>query len=154
MPQIGTSFRYSAFNEPVLPGGSFVPASLNAGVTSFIVAEAGVQWTLYDFGRTAGRYGQAVDRAQVEALALARARQTIAFEAAQAYFRLLAAQANLRVRDEALQRASAVLRDTDMPGSPTETPTARTCCVPKSKSPESRKICSAPTRRSTTPSRC
>ena len=114
LPQIGTSFRYSAFNEPVLPGGSFVPASLNAGVTSFIIAEAGVQWTLYDFGRTAGRYGQAVDRAGVEALALVRARQTIAFEAAQSYFRLLAAQANLRVRNEALQRASAILRDTDM----------------------------------------
>lgn len=113
LPQIGTSFRYSAFTAPVLPGGSFVPASLDTGVTSFVVAEAGVQWTLYDFGRTQGRYGQAKDRAQIEELALVRARQTIAFEAAQAYFRLLSAEANLAVREEAFQRAKSILRDTE-----------------------------------------
>jgi outer membrane protein len=113
LPQVGTSFRYSGFSTPVLPGGSFVPASLNDGVTSFVVAEAGLQWTLYDFGRTQGRYGQALDREQIEALAMARAQQTIAFEAAQSYFRLLAAEANLQVRDEALQRANSVLGDTN-----------------------------------------
>jgi outer membrane protein len=113
LPQIGTGFRYSDFSTPVLPGGTFVPASLNAGVKSFVVAEAGVQWTLYDFGRTQGRYGQALDRTGIEALSLLRARQTISFETAQTYFRLLAAQANLRVRNEALQQATSVLRDTD-----------------------------------------
>lgn len=113
LPQIGTSFRYSAFTEPVLPGGSFVPASLATGVNSFVVAEAGVQWTLYDFGRTQGRYDQAVDRARIEALALDRAKQTVAFEATQTYFRLLAAQANWQVRREAVERANAVLRDAE-----------------------------------------
>jgi outer membrane protein len=114
LPQVGAGFRYADFSEPVLPGGSFVPASLSEGVESFVIAEAGMQWTLYDFGRTQGRYGQAVDRERIEALALARAKQTIAFEAAQAYFRLLAAQANLKVRDEALQRANSVLGDTNV----------------------------------------
>ncbi len=114
LPQIGTSFRYSAFTAPVLPGGSFVPASLDAGVTSFVVAEAGVQWTLYDFGRTQGRYGQALNRAQIEELSLVRARQTIAFETAQAYFRLLAAEATLAVREEASERAKSILRDTEV----------------------------------------
>lgn len=113
LPQIGTSFRYSAFTAPVLPGGSFVPASLDTGVNSFVVAEAGVQWTLYDFGRTQGRYDQAVDRAQIESLALARARQTIAYETAQTYFRLLAAQANWQVRREAVERANSVLHDAE-----------------------------------------
>lgn len=113
LPQIGTGFRYSDFSAPVLPGGSFVPASLNSGVKDFLVAEAGVQWTLYDFGRTQGRYSQAVERERIQALALSRAKQTIAFETAQAYFRLLAAKANLKVRDEALQRATSVLEDTN-----------------------------------------
>lgn len=113
LPQIGSGFRYSDFSAPVLPGGSFVPASLNSGVKDFLVAEAGVQWTLYDFGRTQGRYSQAVERERIQALALARAKQTIAFETAQAYFRLLAAKANLKVRDEALQRATSVLEDTN-----------------------------------------
>lgn len=113
LPRVGTSFRYSDFSAPVLPGGAFVPASLSEGVRSFVLAEAGVQWTIYDFGRTQGRYCQALDRERIEALALARARQTIAFEAAQAYFRLLAAEANLEVRDEALQRAVSVLDDTN-----------------------------------------
>ncbi len=74
-----------------------------------------MQWTLYDFGRTQGRYCQAVDREQIEALALVRAQQTIAFEAAQAYFRLLAAEANLQVRDEALQRANSGPRRHQLP---------------------------------------
>src|SRR5262245_53833284 len=60
LPEVGTSFRYSAFTDPVIPGGSFVPASLSGGDESFSVAEAGTRWTLYDFGRTAGRYGQAI----------------------------------------------------------------------------------------------
>ncbi|HEX4146794.1 MAG TPA: TolC family protein [Pirellulales bacterium] len=111
LPTVGTSFRYSAFNVPVLPGGSFVPASLSSGVTSFALAEAGIQWTVYDFGRTAGRYGQAVDRARSEELSMVRRQQTVAFEVAQCYFRLLAAQSNLRVQDEALRQADSILAD-------------------------------------------
>jgi outer membrane protein len=109
LPVIGTGVRYSAFNQPVLPGGAFVPASLNGGVTSFTIAEAGIQWTLYDFGRTAGHYGQAVDRARIEELSMARRQQTVAFEVAQAYFRLLTAEAYLRVEEEALRQAESIL---------------------------------------------
>jgi len=111
LPTIGTSFRYSAFNTPVLPGGSFVPASLSSGVTSFTIAEAGIQWTVYDFGRTAGRYGEAVDRARSEELSMVRRQQTVAYEVTQCYFRLLAAQSNLRVQEEALRQAESILAD-------------------------------------------
>jgi outer membrane protein TolC len=111
LPTIGTSFRYSAFNTPVLPGGSFVPASLSSGVSSFTIAEAGIQWTVYDFGRTAGRYGEAVDRARSEELSMVRRQQTVAYEVTQCYFRLLAAQSNLRVQDEALRQAESILAD-------------------------------------------
>ncbi|HEY1785299.1 MAG TPA: TolC family protein [Pirellulales bacterium] len=112
LPTVGASFRYSAFNVPVLPGGSFVPASLSSGVTSFALAEAGIQWTVYDFGRTAGHYGQAVNRARSEELSMARRQQTVAYEVTQCYFRLLAAQSNLRVQDEALRQAESILADT------------------------------------------
>ena len=112
LPTVGTSYRYSAFSQPVLPGGAFVPASLNSGVTSFNIAEAGIQWTLYDFGRTAGRYAQAEDRQRIEELTLTRARQTVAYEVAQTYFQILAADAHLRVRQEAHVQAKAILDDT------------------------------------------
>jgi outer membrane protein TolC len=112
LPEIGTSFRYSAFNVPVLPGGSFVPASLSSGVNSFAIAEAGVQYTLLDFGRRSGLYAQSVNQARIQELAWMRARQTIAFEAAQAYFRLLAAQVALQVREEAVLDAERILDDT------------------------------------------
>jgi outer membrane protein TolC len=112
LPEVGTSFRYSGFTQPVLPGGSFVPASISSGVQSFMLAEAGVQYTIADFGRRAGRYGQAVHQSQSQSLAQVRANQTIAFEVAQAYFRLLAAQAIVRVREEALRDAERILADT------------------------------------------
>jgi outer membrane protein len=112
LPEVGTSFRYSAFNIPVLPGGSYVPASLSTGVNSFTIAEAGVQYTIADFGRRSGHYGQAVNRARMEEMTWARARQTIAFEAAQAYFRVLAAQMAWQVRDEAMRDAERILEDT------------------------------------------
>jgi outer membrane protein len=112
LPEADTHFRYSAFNLPVLPGGSFVPASLSAGVTSFTIAEAGVQWTLFDFGRRGGRYGQAVSESHIEKLSLERARQTIAFEVSRAYFQALFARAVLLVREQALRQAEAILHDT------------------------------------------
>ena len=112
LPELGTGFRYSGFNAPVLPGGSFVPASLSTGVTSFSIAEAGVRYTIADFGRRSGQYGQAVHRARIEQLAWARARQTVAFEVAQAYFYLLSAQAAFRVREQAMRDAERILIDT------------------------------------------
>jgi outer membrane protein TolC len=112
LPELGTSVRYSGFTQPVLPGGSFVPASISAGVESFMLAEAGVQYTIADFGRRAGRYGQAVHQARSQELSQVRATQTIAFEVVQAYLRLLVAQSILRVRDEALRDANRILADT------------------------------------------
>jgi len=112
LPEFGTSMSYAAFSTPVLPGGAFVPASLDQGVDSFALAEVGVQYTIADFGRRAGHYGEAVHRSRSQNLALVRARQTIAFEVVQSYFRLLAAQARLQVRQEALRDAERILADT------------------------------------------
>jgi outer membrane protein TolC len=109
---VSTGYRYSGFNAPVIPGGTFVPASLNAGVYAFSLAEAGVQWTLYDFGRTSGGYGQALSRARIDELTSVRARQTVAFDVARSYFELLFAQAFVRVYEQAVKQAEAVLKDT------------------------------------------
>jgi outer membrane protein len=114
LPELNTGFRYSGFNAPVIPGGSFVPASLNAGVYAFSLAEAGVQWTLYDFGRTAGGYGQALSRARMDELTSVRARQTVAFDVARGYFDLLFAQAFVRVHEQAVKQAEAILKDTNV----------------------------------------
>jgi outer membrane protein len=111
LPELAYHYIFAGFNEPVIPGGAFVPASLQRGVFSYSLNEFGIQWTILDFGRRGGRYGQALSRARAESLVLERARQTIAFDVASAYFQLLAARAEVRVRAEAMQTAGAIRRD-------------------------------------------
>ena len=61
---------------------------------------------LYDFGRTGGRYRQAVARERLAELQLARAEQTVDFDVAVAYLDVLLARAGRRVQDDAVRRAS------------------------------------------------
>jgi len=112
LPQVDFSDHYAGFNVPVLPAAGFVPAGLNRGTEEFNLVELGLQWTLLDFGRTAGRYGQAVTQTEIAELRLARARQTVAYEVAAGYFQLLLTQASRRVREQALQQSQAILKDT------------------------------------------
>jgi outer membrane protein TolC len=112
LPNLDSRLNAAAFNVPILPGGAFVPASLNAGVFSYTLAEAGIQWTLYDFGRTAGKYLQARARERIAQRTLARLRQSVAHEVVQAYLRLLLAEATLQTQQQALRQAEAILRDT------------------------------------------
>jgi outer membrane protein TolC len=93
LPELNYHYIFAGFNQPVIPGGAFVPASLQRGVFSYSLNEFGIQWTILDFGRRAGRYGQAISRAKAESLVLERARQTVAFDVASAYFQLLATRA-------------------------------------------------------------
>ncbi len=71
-----------------------------------------MQWTLYDFGRTGGRYRQAVARERITELQLARAGQTVEFDVAAAYLDVLLARASRRVQEDAVRRAQATLEDT------------------------------------------
>src|SRR5271157_893032 len=111
LPELSYHYIFSGFNEPVIPGGAFVPASLQRGVFNYSLNEFGIQWTILDFGRRVGRYGQAISKARAESLVLERARQTVAFDVASAYFQLLAARAEVRVRTEAMRTAEAIRRD-------------------------------------------
>jgi outer membrane protein TolC len=94
-----------------------------AGVTGIILpsatatheyaqAELQLQWTLYDFGRTAGRYHQSQAQEQIAELQSARAEQTVRFDVASAYLLSLRAGAIRRIQEEAIRRAEAALRDT------------------------------------------
>ncbi len=111
LPEANFNFVIANFNRPILPGGNFVPASLQSGVHTFSLAELGVQWTLLDFGRRLGKYEQAISKVNVEDLFLQRARQTVAFDVATAYFSLLQARAQRKVLVEAVERSTAFRRD-------------------------------------------
>jgi len=115
LPELDFYSRYGATSPNLSPGAPGpVGAILTSGVDvahSFVQAELGVQWTIWDFGRTSGRYGQAVARQKVARLQLARAEQTIAFDVSAAYVGVLLAQASRLVQEQAIRRAEAILQD-------------------------------------------
>jgi outer membrane protein TolC len=74
-------------------------------------SELQLQWTLYDFGRTAGRHGQAELREKIAQLQASRARQTVAYDVAAAYLQALEAAALRRIAIQTVRRAEAVLQD-------------------------------------------
>lgn len=113
LPQVEFGYRFLALTTRALPAGSFVAGTLEGGEYAFSLPEIGMHWTLCDFGRTSGRYGQAVTRAEIADLHLARAQQTVAYDIAGAYFQLLRARAVLRIRDQALLQSEAILKDTE-----------------------------------------
>ena len=111
LPGLSFNSVFAAYNLPILPGGAFVAASLQRGTYAYSLAEFNVQYTLIDFGRRTGTYQQAVGRAGIESLLFDRARQTVAFDVATAYFALLQAQAQVRVFEEAAGRANEFRKD-------------------------------------------
>lgn len=101
----------SANQSPGSPGpvGGVIPSL--TGPPALSQAELDLQWTLWDFGRSSGRYGQAISRGRIAELRLVRARQTIAYDVSFAYLELLLAQASRRVREQAVRQARAILDD-------------------------------------------
>ncbi|MFO0844229.1 MAG: TolC family protein [Gemmataceae bacterium] len=87
LPQIDVLMRGIKVNENIGPGapgivGGVLPKS---GVPySLAQTELQVQWTLYDFGRTSGRWNQALSREKIAGLRFA-GRETVACDAATAY---------------------------------------------------------------------
>jgi outer membrane protein TolC len=97
---------------PGVPGPTGFLLANGFQTRDYAQAEVGLQWTLYDFGRTGGRYRQAVARERITELQFARARQTVEFDVAAAYLDVLLARASRRVQDDAVRRAEAILEDT------------------------------------------
>ena len=115
LPQVDLLGQYGVVSQTLAPGspgyaGFLLPGDF--GTRSYAETEIGLQWTLYDFGRTGGRYQQAVGRERITQLQLARARQTVEFDVAAAYMDVLLARASRRVQDDAIRRAEAILEDT------------------------------------------
>lgn len=116
LPTVIGSYRYVA-SPSELEGfaGSDVPFVVNFGsngVQEFQLTELRLQWTVWDFGRTPGRYQQASLRTEIAGLQYDRARQTIAFDVTAAYFRVLQARATRTIEEQAERRAEAFLKDT------------------------------------------
>jgi outer membrane protein TolC len=113
MPTIRAYTRAFAADDPNGPSGGVPLPALELGTAkgtqNFVVQELLLQWTLWDFGRTYGRYQQAALNVDIAQLQTGRAEQTVAYEVAVEYFRVLQAKAFKRVADEATRRAEAVL---------------------------------------------
>jgi TolC family type I secretion outer membrane protein len=81
------------------------------GTHAYSQTELQLQWTLYDFGRRAGRKNQAAARERIAELQFARAQQTVEFDVTAAYVNILLARASLVVQEDAIRQAEATLKD-------------------------------------------
>jgi len=82
-----------------------------SGNHRYVQEELQFLWTIYDFGRRAGRYQEAAARARITSLQLVRADQTVQFDVAAAYLNVLLARASVLVQEEAIRHAEATLKD-------------------------------------------
>jgi outer membrane protein len=115
LPRIDLLFQSGATSNNEGPGATgptgFILPSSTPGTHSYTQTELQLQWTLYDFGRRAGRYHQAAAREQIAELQLVRADQTVQFDVTAAYLNILLARASLQVQEEAIRQAEATLKD-------------------------------------------
>jgi outer membrane protein TolC len=115
LPQVDLLGQYGVVSATLAPGipgneGFLLPSGF--GTRSYAQTEVGLEWTLYDFGRTGGRFRQAVARERIAELQLVRADQTVAFDVTAAYLDVLLARASRCVQEDAVRRAVAILDDT------------------------------------------
>jgi outer membrane protein TolC len=114
LPQVDLLNRFVATSKSILPGGPGLTGVVNiTGIGNYEVyqSELQLQWTLYDFGRRAGHYGQASMREKIARLQAVRAKQTVAYDVAAAYLQTLEAMALRQIAVETVRRARAVLED-------------------------------------------
>src|SRR5262249_2336760 len=103
LPQVEMLNRALTTSPTLSPGppgliGGILPRG--PGPYAALQSEVQLQWTLYDFGRTAGRYGQAVLREKIADLQALRAQETVAYDVATAYLQALEAAAFRRIAVE------------------------------------------------------
>jgi outer membrane protein TolC len=116
LPQFDVFGQYGITSSnlgPGVPGYSGFLRAVNDKPHSYQETELALQWTLYDFGRTGGRYRQAVARERITELQLDRAAQAVEFDVAAAYMEVLLARASRRVQEDAVRRARSLLDDAE-----------------------------------------
>jgi len=115
LPQIDLLGQYGIVSSTLAPGvpgnEGFILAD-GTGTRRYAQTELGLEWILYDFGRTVGGYRQALARSQIADAQALRADQTVEFDVADAYLNVLLARAFHRVQVDAVRRAEAILDDT------------------------------------------
>ena len=115
LPEIDLLFQSGATRVNQGPGATgptgFILTSDAPGTHSYAQTELQLLWTLYDFGRRAGRYNQAAARKQIADLQLVRADQTVQFDVTAAYLNILLARASVLVQEDAIRQAEATLKD-------------------------------------------
>ena len=115
LPQVDLLGQYGIVSDtlaPGIPGNEGFILADGTGTRHYAQTELGLEWILYDFGRTAGSYRQAVARGQIADIQALRADQTVEFDFASAYLDVLLARAFQRVQVDAVRRAEAILDDT------------------------------------------
>jgi outer membrane protein TolC len=116
LPELDLFGQYGVTSSnlgPGVPGYAGFLRAINDEPHSYQEIELALQWTLYDFGRTGGRYAQAVARERITERQLDRAAQAVEFDVAAAYLDVLLARAARRVQEDAVRRAQAFLEDTE-----------------------------------------
>src|SRR5262249_23929880 len=115
LPEVDLLFQSGATSNNQGPGAAgptgFLRTSSTPGTHSYVQPELQLLWTVYDFGRRAGRYQQAAARDRIAELQLVRADQTVQFDVTAAYLNILLARASLRVQEEAIRQAEVTLKD-------------------------------------------
>jgi outer membrane protein len=116
LPQFDLLTRYGLTSDNLSPGAPGPTGGIEATTLdrshSFTQAELQMQWLIYDFGRTSGRYGQAVSAERITQLRYGRGRETVALDVITAYLQALQAAANRVIQDEAIRQSRAILEDT------------------------------------------
>jgi outer membrane protein TolC len=114
LPDLQLNARTGATSANLSPGApSITGGILGAGDAHrrFDQVELQLQWTLCDFGRTAGRWQQTVFRERITQQQLGRLSQTIILEVQTAYLQVLLTSALRIAREEAIRAAEATLKD-------------------------------------------
>jgi outer membrane protein TolC len=88
-----------------------VALPVGEGDRQLVQTELQLHWTLCDFGRTSGRYGQAVSQEKIAELRLLRAQQTVAFEVLVTYLQVLHTQALRRTQEQYHRNTEAFQED-------------------------------------------
>jgi outer membrane protein TolC len=117
LPQIALWGQAGVVSAAMSPGvvgyaGFLIPSDF--GTRTYEQADVALEWTLYNFGRNAGGYRQAVARERITELQSIRAHQTVSFDVTIAYLDILLARASRRAQEEAIRRAEAILANTEV----------------------------------------
>lgn len=112
LPQVHGTYRMiggvtdvQGFTTTTLP----TVVGFGPGADNFTLAEMHVQWTLWDFGKTQGRYDQSLGTTAIAELQYQRACQTTELDVRLGYFHLLFAGASVQVAEESVRRAESHL---------------------------------------------